>query len=156
MNKASLIASAGALFLLTASFVLKGRDTSNIEGKSYKITVSDAKKAGKPGEMAECTIKGSKFRCNFFDKNAGADAIPIELTVDSTYMSHEDEDAEELLYVEFTGEVANKLEENVHVEAIIDGYDIEGHVELSKKGKVKKHWDFIGTQKVEKKKKKKE
>lgn len=149
MKRIPTLLTGATLFLLTASFVLKG-DTSSIEGKQYKITITEAKKGGKSGspETEEVSFKSSKFRCKFFGKNAGADAIPIDLTVDSTYTS--DGDDNETLYVEFEGQMSNKLEETVKVTGTIDGMGIEGSVEISKKEKVKKHWDFVGGQKDKK------
>ncbi|MDQ3110733.1 MAG: hypothetical protein M3R17_12640 [Bacteroidota bacterium] len=152
MKRTTTLIVGGIIFLLTASFVLDGDDTSNIESKVYKITITESKK-GKSGkaEQDEATIKGSKFRSKFFKQNAGSEAIPVELGKDSTYS--EDGSDEVLLYVEFEGTMTNKLEEDVKVAGTIDGYGIEGFVEISKKGKVKKHWDFVGMQKDKKGKK---
>lgn len=152
MKRTTTLIVSGLIFILTASFVLDGDDTSNIENKKYKLTITEAKKGGKSGsaEEDEATVKGSKFRSDFFKKNAGADGIPVELGKDSTYTSESGE--EELLYVEFEGSMTNKLEEDVKVSGTIDGYGIEGYVEISKKGKVKKHWDFVGMEKTKKKK----
>ncbi|HTL81831.1 MAG TPA: hypothetical protein VL651_09020, partial [Bacteroidia bacterium] len=129
--------------------VLRG-DTSSIEGKEYKITITEAKKGGKTGagETDVCEFKSSKFKCKFFGKNAGADQIPIDLDKDSTYSDAGSD--EQTLYVEFSGEMQNKLEEVVKVVGTIDGTGIEGSVEISKKEKVKKHWDFVGMQKDKK------
>lgn len=148
MNRITTILLGGFVFFFTASFVLRG-DTSNIEGKTYKITITEAKKGGKsgPGETDEVTFKSSKFKCKFFQKNAGAELIPIDLDKDSTYSDGGDE---QTMYVEFSGEMQNKLEEVVKVTGTIDGTGIEGSVELSKKEKVKKHWDFVGMQKDKK------
>ena len=143
----------GLIFLLTASFVLKG-DTSSIEGKLYIVTITEAKKSGKSGTPVpkeEVTFKSSKFRSKYFGKNAGAEMIPIELVVDSAYTAEGDE--EETIYVEFEGQLTNKLDETVKVTGTIDGYGIEGNVEISKKDKVKKHWDFVGSMKDKKGKK---
>ena len=152
MKRTTTLIVSGLIFLLTASFVLDGDDTSNIENKQYKLTITESKK-GKSGkaEQDEASIKGSKFRCKFFKANAGAEAIPVELGKDSTY-SEEGSD-EVLLYVEFEGSMTNKLEEDIKVSGTIDGYGIEGYVEISKKGKVKKHWDFVGMEKNKKGKK---
>ncbi|CAN5144209.1 hypothetical protein BH09BAC5_BH09BAC5_28340 [soil metagenome] len=152
MKLTKTVFTGGILFLLLSSFVLDGDDTSNIEKKEYKITITESKKgkSGKPDEDV-IAIKGSKFRSKFFKQNAGADAIPVELSKDSTYT--EEGNDEEMLYVEFEGEMTNKLEETVKVSGTIDGYGIEGSVEISKKEKVKKHWDFVGTQKDRKSKK---
>lgn len=144
----SLLAG-GMVLLFTASFVLKG-DTSALEGKTYNITITEQKKSGKSGtpEKETVTFKSSKFRCKFFDKNAGAAAIPFELTVDSAYTAEGDES--ETIYVEFEGQMTNKLDETVKVVGTVDGYGIEGNVEISKKEKVKKHWDFVGSMKDKK------
>ena len=152
MTRIPTLLLGGALFFLTASFVLKG-DTSSLEGKTYKVTITEAKKGGKTGapEQEEVSFKGGKFKCKFFGKNAGAESIGIELTVDSTYTA--EGDADETMYVEFEGTMTNKLEETVKVTGTCDGYGIEGNVELSKKEKVKKHWDFVGSQKDKKGKK---
>ncbi|MGL5890400.1 MAG: hypothetical protein ACRC3B_10970, partial [Bacteroidia bacterium] len=68
--------------------------------------------------------------------------------VDSVYK----DEGEEVLYVEFEGSATNKLDETVEVKGTIDGYGIEGSAEVSKKGKVKKHYDFVGSEKEGKKK----
>ncbi|HET6989724.1 MAG TPA: hypothetical protein VFJ43_00295 [Bacteroidia bacterium] len=152
MNRTATLIASAITFILATSFIFKGDDTSSIEGKQYKISIMEAKKGGKSGTAEEdvCSFKGSKFHCKFFGKNAGADAIPIDLDKDSTYV--DEAGNEEMLYVEFSGEMSNKLEETVKVSGTIDGYGIEGNVELSKKGKLKKHWDFVGTEKDKKKK----
>jgi hypothetical protein len=151
MKRTTTLIVSGIIFLLTASFVLDGDDTSNIENKKYKVTITEAKKGGKSGsaEQDEVEVKGSKFRSKFFKQNAGAEAIPIELGKDSTYTEEGGEEV--LMYVEFEGSMTNKLEEDIKVSGTIDGYGIEGFVEISKKGKVKKHWDFVGMQKDKKK-----
>lgn len=151
MKRTTTLFVSGLLLLLTASFVLDGDDTSNIENKKYKLTITEAKKGGKSGaaEQDEAEVKGSKFRCKFFKQNAGAEAIPIELGKDSTYTEEGGEEV--LMYVEFEGSMTNKLEEDIKVSGTIDGYGIEGFVEISKKGKVKKHWDFVGMEKTKKK-----
>jgi hypothetical protein len=152
MNRTTSIIASGIIFMLSASFIFKGDDTSNVEGKQYKISIMEAKKGGKSGSAEDdvCAFKGSKFKCGFFKKNAGAEGIPIELGKDSSYI--DDGGSEEMIYAEFEGEMSNKLDETVKVTGTIDGYGIEGNVELSKKGKVKKHWDFVGTEKDKKKK----
>ncbi len=152
MKRTTTLILSGILFIMMSSFVFDGKDTSNIENKSYKITITENKKgkSGKPEEDV-IQIKGSKFRSKFFKQNAGSDAIPVELSKDSTYT--EEGNDEELLYVEFEGEMTNKLEETVKISGTIDGYSIEGSVEISKKEKVKKHWDFVGGQKDKKGKK---
>ena len=149
MTRTTTLLTSAFIFLLTASFVLKG-DTSNMEGKVYKITITEQKngKSGK-AEQADASFKSSKFKCKFFGQNAGAEEIPIDLDKDSTY-TEEGSDVE-LMYVEFSGERTNKLEETVKISGTVDGYGIEGSVILSKKGKDKKHWDFVGTQKDKKK-----
>ena len=150
MRKAGNIRIPALIFLLTCSFVLVGGDTTALEGKTYKVTMTLAKKGGKTGppEQEEITFKGGKFKCKLIDKEMGAPSIPIEFTVDSTYTEND----EELPYVEFTGEFVNKLDENVKVSGTVDGYGIEGNVTLSKKEKEKKRYDFVGSLKEKKKK----
>ncbi|GAB4137851.1 MAG: hypothetical protein Fur0041_12690 [Bacteroidia bacterium] len=140
------------LFVLTASFVLAGGDTSSVENKTYKVTMTENKKgkSGKPMQE-EITFKSGKFRSKLIKTEMGAEAIPIELTKDSSWV---EDNYDEMIYVEFEGEYTNKLDETVKVVGVIDGYGIEGNVELSKKGKVKRHFDFVGTQKEKKSKKK--
>ncbi len=152
MKRTTTLIVSGLIFLLTASFVLDGDDTSNIENKQYNITITEAKK-GKSGKAAPdvAKFKNSKFNTGFFKKNAGAENIPIELTKDSTY-SEEGSD-EVLLYAEFEGSMSNSKDEEVKVSGTVDGYGIEGFVEIVVKGKMKKHWDFVGMQKDKKKRK---
>ncbi len=151
MKRTTTLIASGLVFILASSFIFKG-DTSNIENIQYKITISESKK-GKTGKSENdvATFKGGKFRTGFFKKNAGAEAIPIELTKDSAYT--DEGGTEEMLYIEFEGEMTNKMDETVKVSGSIDGYGIEGSVEISKKEKLKKHWDFVGTEKDKKKKK---
>jgi hypothetical protein len=143
----SLFTVAG-LFMLFCSVALPG-DTETIEGKAYKVTMTESKKGGKSGkpEQDVLGIKNGKLRSKLLGREMGADAISIELTVDSVYR----DDGYEILYVEFEGTATNKLEETVEVKGTIDGYGIEGSAELSKKGKVKRHFDFVGSEKEGKK-----
>lgn len=153
MKHTTTLLASSLVFILTSSFIFKGDDTSNIEDKKYKITIMEARKGGKTGnpEPDVVTFKGGKFRTGFFKKFAGAEAIPIDLTVDSAYV--DEGNTEEMLYIEFEGEMTNKQDETVKVTGTIDGFGIEGNVELSKKEKVKKHWDYVGTEKDKKGKK---
>lgn len=138
------------VFFLTCSFVLVGGDTTALEGKVYKVTMTLAKKGGKTGppEQEEITFRSGKFQCKLIEKEMGAKAIPVEFTVDSTFTEND----EDLPYVEFEGEFVNKLEETVKVSGTVDGYGIEGNVTLSKKDKEKKHYDFVGSLKEKKRK----
>ncbi|MCU0434547.1 MAG: hypothetical protein MUC87_13925 [Bacteroidia bacterium] len=144
----SLFTIAG-VFTLFCSVALTG-DTETIEGKAYKVTMTEAKKGGKSGkpEADVVSIKNGKFRSKLIGRDMGADAINIELTVDSVYK----DEGEEVIYVEFEGTATNKLDETVEVKGTIDGYGIEGSAEVSKKGKVKRHYDFVGSEKEGKKK----
>lgn len=143
----SVFLAACALFFM-CSFVLVGGDTTALEGKVYKVTMSLAKKGGKgTGEQEEVTFKNGRFQCKLIEKEMGAKFIPIEFTVDSAF----EENGEDLPYVEFEGEFVNKLDELVTVTGTVDGYGIEGNVSLSKKGKEKKRYDFVGSMKQKKK-----
>lgn len=150
MKKAGKLFLPALIFMLMCSFVLVGGDTTALEGKVYKVTMTMAKKGGKTGPPVneEITFKSGKFQCKLMDKEMGAKAIPVEFTVDSTF----EENEEELPYVEFEGEYVNKLDETVKVTGTVDGYGIEGNVVLSKKGKEKKRYDFVGSLKEKKKK----
>ena len=152
MKPATTLLTGALVFILSASFVLDGKDTSNLEKKVYKITITESKKgkSGKP-EEDEAKFSSGKFQTGFFKKNAGAGAIPIELDKDSTYTEEGSDD--ELIYAEFSGEITNNQKETVKLSGTVDGYGIEGNVEIVAKEKVKKHWDFVGTQKDKKKKK---
>jgi hypothetical protein len=152
MNRFTSFIAGSIVLVLTASFVLRG-DTSVLESKTFKVSITEVKKTGKSGTPStdEISFKSSKLRCKFFGKNAGADAIPIDLTVDSAYTAEGDE--EETLYVEFEGTMTNKLEETVNIKGTVDGYGIEGSLDLSKKGKPKRHYDFVGSMKDKKGKK---
>lgn len=150
MKKAANIFLPAFIFLLTCSFVLVGGDTTALEGKVYKVTMTLQKKGGKTGppEQEEITFKGGKFKCKLIDREMGAAAIPVEFTVDSTFVEND----EELPYVEFEGQFVNKLDETIKVTGVVDGYGIEGNVILSKKDKEKKRYDFVGSLKEKKKK----
>lgn len=138
------------VFVFTCSFALVGGDTTALEGHVYKVTMSLVKKGkSTPGTQEEVTFKGGKFKCKLIGKEMGAESIPIEFTVDSTYMAEGDE--EETIYVEFEGEFVNKMDETVKVTGTVDGYGIEGNVILSKKDKEKKRYDFVGSKKEKKK-----
>ena len=153
MKRISTLISSIFIFILTASFIFGGEDTSSVESKQFKISIMEAKKGGKAGLAEEdvCVFKSGKFRTVYFKQNAGAEAIPIELTKDSTYFDEAVDS--DMIYVEFEGEITNKLEETVKIVGTIDGYSIEGNVKLSKKDKVKKNWSFSGSLKEKKKKK---
>jgi hypothetical protein len=145
-----------AVALLLCSFAFKGKDSTSLEGKLYKVTTTEVKKgkSGKP-DQDEISFKGGKFKSKTAKVEMGADAIPIELNVDSVYVQEGSDDNEDIdmIYVEFEGEFTNKMEETVKVVGTVDGYGIEGSIELSKKGKLKRHFDFVGSQKDGKKKK---
>lgn len=149
MKKTGSIVLAVCMFFFMCSFALVGGDTTALEGKVYKVTLTLNKKGGKTGppEQEEITFKSGKFQCKTVDKEMGAKAIPVEFTVDSSF----EENGEELPYVEFEGEFVNKLDEMVKVTGTVDGYGIEGSVILSKKEKEKKNYSFVGSLKQKKK-----
>lgn len=141
--------SALFVFFLFTAFTLKSDgDTETVEGRVYRVTMSEEKK-GKSGKPIEDVVsfKSGKFRSKTLRSEMGADAIEIELTTDSIYKS----DGEEIDYIQFKGEITNKLDETVKLEGTIDGYGIEGFAELSKGGKLKRHFDFVGSEKEKKK-----
>jgi len=148
-NTGNLILMA-FVFFLTCSFVLVGGDTTALEGKTYKVTMTLNKKGGKSGppEQEEVAFKNGKFQCKLIEKEMGAKAIPIEFTTDSSFTDND----EELPYIEFEGEYVNKLDETVKVTGTVDGYGIEGNVSLSKKDKEKKNYSYVGSLKEKKKK----
>lgn len=150
MKKTGSLILAACVFFFMCSFVLVGGDTTALEGKVYKVTMTLAKKSGKtsPGSNEEVTFKSGKFQCKLIEKEMGAKFIPVEFTVDSLF----EENGEDLPYVEFEGEFVNKLDETVKVNGTVDGYGIEGSVTLSKKDKEKKRYDFVGSLKEKKKK----
>lgn len=149
MKKSGSIILAACMFFFMCSFALVGGDTTALENKVYKVTMTLNKKGGKTGPPAneEITFKSGKFQCKTVDKEMGAKAVPIEFTVDSSF----EENGEELPYVEFEGEFVNKLDETVKVTGTVDGYGIEGSVILSKKDKEKKNYSFVGSLKQKKK-----
>lgn len=73
----SLSAAAGMLFVF-CSVALVG-DTETIEGKAYKVTMTEAKKGGKSGkpEQDVVSIKNGKLRSKIIGRDMGADAISI-------------------------------------------------------------------------------
>lgn len=141
--------TAITMLMVFCSAALVG-DTESIEGKNYKVTMTETKKnkSGKPMEDV-VSFKSGKFRSKLLGKEMGVDAITVELTVDSIYK----DGGEEVLYIEFEGSSTNKLDETVEIKGTIDGYGIEGSAELSKKGKLKRHFDFVGSEKEKKGKK---
>jgi len=149
MKKSGSILLATCMFFFMCSFALVGGDTTALEGKVYKVTMTLNKKGGKtgPAENEEITFKNGKFQCKLVDNEMGAKYIPIEFSVDSSF----EENGEELPYVEFEGEFVNKLDEMVKVTGTVDGYGIEGSVILSKKDKEKKNYSFVGSLKQKKK-----
>lgn len=149
MRKIATTILPAFIFVLACSFMLVGGDTTSLEGKVYKVTMTSVKK-GKSGapEQEEITFKGGKFKCKLIDKEMGAPAIPVEFEVDSVFTEND----EDLPYVEFVGEFVNKLEELVKVTGTVDGYGIEGNVVLSKKDKEKRRYDFVGSLKEKKRK----
>lgn len=150
MKKTGSLILAACVFFFMCSFALVGGDTTALENKVYKVTMTLAKKGGKsgPAEQEEITFKSGKFQCKLIEKEMGAKFIPVEFTVDSVF----EDNGEDLPYVEFEGEFVNKLDETVKVTGTVDGYGIEGNVILSKKDKEKKRYDFVGAIKEKKKK----
>jgi hypothetical protein len=132
---------AVGVFLTTTAFSFLDGDTESVEGRLYRVTMSETKNGKTKDPIdGELTFKSGKLRSKILREELGADAIAIELTTDSVYKS----DDEQVDYIVFEGEMTNKDDETVKVKGTIDGYGIEGFVELSKGGKVKRHFDFVG------------
>ncbi len=147
---ATMLAGGMLLIIATAAFVWKSDEPEGLDGRTFKVTITETKKgkAGKP-EEGEISFKSGKMRSKWFGTEMGAEVVKYELVVDSMYT----EDGEDIPYIEFQAEITNKLEEVVKFSGTLDGYSLQGTAELFKKDKLKRHVDFIGGQKEKKGKK---
>jgi len=146
-NLKVLLAAAGLLIGSAAFAQKKGKD--NLSNKIYNVTVTESKK-GKSGKPAkdELEFRSGKLKSNTVMDAFGFGQIKYELMTDSVYT----EEGSETVYIVFEATAKDKEENEVKVSGTIDGYGIEGYMELiDKKGKVKKHFDFVGGEKGPKK-----
>lgn len=142
---------AGVCLLIVSSAFAQKKTKDNLNGKIYKVTVTESKK-GKSGKPSpdQLEFRSGKVKCSTIADQFGFGLIKYEMTVDSAYVS--EGDTEETLYIEIEGIAKDKEEQEVKIVATVDGYGIEGYMELiDKKGKVKKHYDFVGAEKGPKK-----
>lgn len=148
-NRIAALAAGAVIFVTAAAFI--GKEKDSVEGKMFKVTATENKK-GKSGKPIQDVIefRNGKLKSKVVQDEFGFGQLKYELTVDSTY---KDED-EDVMYVEFEATAKDKEEQELKVTGTIDGAGCEGSMELTdKKGKVKKHFDFVGSQKDKKKQK---
>lgn len=140
--------------LASTALMAQKKDRDALNNKVYKVTMTEAKKGGKSGKPAsdEIEFRSGKVKCKTLADPFGFGQIKYELTVDSSYT----DGGSETLYFEFSAEATDKEGQVIKMTGTIDGYGIEGALEmLDKKGKVKKHYDYVGGEKGAKKPSKK-
>ncbi|TND02860.1 MAG: hypothetical protein FD123_4007 [Bacteroidetes bacterium] len=138
-----------ACFLLTTTGLMAQKTKDALNNKTFKVTMTEAKK-GKSGKPAqdEIEFRSGKVKCKTLTDPFGFGQIKYELTIDSVYTY----EGTETIYIEFEATANDKEGQEVKMTGIIDGYGIEGSLELlDKKGKVKKHYDYVGGEKGGKK-----
>ncbi len=142
---------AGVCLLIVSTAFAQKKTKDNLNGKIYAVTVTESKKgkSGKPSKD-EIRFRNGKIESTTVIDNLGFGSVKYELTVDSAYVS--DGDTEETPYIEVEAIAKDKNDQEVKIVATVDGFGIEGYMELiDKKGKVKKHYDFVGAEKGKKK-----
>jgi hypothetical protein len=148
-QKVKVLLAGVCLLIVSAAFAQK-KTKDNLSGKIYTVTVTESKK-GKSGKPAkdEIRFRNGKVESTTVIDNMGFGNVKYELTVDSAYVS--EGDTEETPYIEFEAIAKDKDDQEVKIVATVDGFGIEGYMELiDKKGKVKKHYDFVGAEKGKK------
>ena len=108
---------------------------------TVELTETGLKKPAKPVQD-EITFKSDKLNSKFMSTENEFKAAPYTLTVDSS-------SSEKIITFEATGK--NPSDEEIKWNGTVTGEALEGAVQISKKGKVKKEYSFTGTLKIKKK-----
>lgn len=111
-----------------------------LASKIYTIEIYETggKKASKH-EQDEISFKNDKLNSKFISGEYKFPASPYTVSVDSSSSPHT---------ITFESETKNQNEEELKWEGTITGEDIEGTAIISKKGKTKKEYYFLGNLKV--------
>lgn len=148
MQKLNVLTVMICLLFASTAFAQKRKEKDNLNNKVYTVTMTEAKKGGKSGKPIkdELEFRSSKVKSKTVMDQFGFGQIKYELEKDSTYTMEAGDS--ETTYIEFVAEAKDKDENTVKMTGTVDGYGIEGSVELiDKKDKVKKHFDFVGAEK---------
>ena len=114
--------------------------------------IKDGKpKGGKPIEDEIEFKNGKVYSLACWDKMEFQE-VQYEITKDSTYT----DEGEDKHYYEVLAKTTNEKKETLTMNFTINGYDIEATYKLTKKDLVKKMFTSVGTEKVKKKKEKKD
>lgn len=140
---AILLAASTLVFAFT---IAKDR----LHKRDFTVSLIDGKK---PKAVAdEISFKDGKVFCgDFADQKLGIGTwIKYELVKDSTYT----EEGEEREYIEVLATTELAKEEIFEFKCVVDNFEIEGTMRITKKGKDKKTATFSGKEKPKKKDKK--
>ena len=138
-----LLAASTLVFAFT---IAKDR----LHKRDFTVSIIDGKKPKAIPD--EISFKDGKVFCgDFADQKLGIGTwIRYELVKDSTYM----EEGEEREYIEVLATTELAKEEIFEFKCVVDNFEIEGSMKITKKGKDKKTATFSGKEKPKKDKKK--
>ena len=139
-----------SLLIFTTLFVSFKGDKDKMHKRSFKVIVTEYRD-GKPKPKTtedEIEFKEGKLNSLFIFDKTGFEKLKYEIKIDSTYI--EDEVTKEYLKIEANS--TNKEKESIFFTMIIDDYNTEGVVKVTKGGKEKKYFEFLGKEKAIKKK----
>ena len=151
MNKGK-ISKIGLLLIACTLVFAFTMSKDKLHKRDFTVNIIDGKK---PKPIAdEISFKDGKVYCGEFanEKMGIGTWIRYELVKDSTYM---EEDVEKE-YIEVLATTELAKEEIFEFKCVIDNFEMEGTMKITKKGKDKKVATFSGKEKPKKEKKKKD
>jgi hypothetical protein len=148
-----------AFTIVTAALVsinaVVAPDKDPLHGKKYETQATEYKEGvpkagGKPYPDKIEFSKGRIYSDLAADSKMGSfnEYIKYEIEKDSTYTI----DDEERHYYQIKASKENDDGSIITIDIIIDDIDMEGSMKLTKKDKVKKHYEFVGKEVAKKKK----
>ncbi len=138
--------------LFTINATSKGDPKDALDKRIYIVQMTEVKENAAPKKSVEDEIEfkaGKGMFSLFLEEKIGLKWTKYEIKKDSTYT---DDESNESRWIE--GEVSHtdETDQTTLMTFVVEDYDIRGEIKVTKKDKLKKKYEFIGKEKVKKKK----
>lgn len=155
MNLKHIILSASVLTvgLLSINAIKKGEPKDGLDKRIFTVTMTEVKEGSPPKKGVEDEMEfkaGKGVFSNFLFEKLEYKWVKYEITKDSTYT---DEEQNENHWIEAEISATDANDQTMMMKLVVDNYDINGEIKITKKDKLKKKYDFTGKEKVKAKKK---
>jgi hypothetical protein len=137
--------------LLAINATRKGEPKDALDKRIFTVTMSEVKEGAAPkkGVEDEIEFKGGKMLSMFLFEKFEYKWTKYEIITDSTYT---DEEQNEIHMLVAEASSTDDKDQTMTMTCTVEDTDITGVVKITKKDKLKKKFNFVGLEKIKKKK----